>query len=52
MLYVWGCNEGLQLGLEGAGKNDVIELPTSTLQGVQAAACSNRPRLGLRFGLG
>ena len=51
-LYVWGCNEGLQLGLEGAGKNDVIELPTSTLQGVQAAACSNRPRLGLRFGLG
>ena len=49
---MWGCNEGLQLGLEGAGKSDVIQLPTSTLQGVQVAAYSSRPRLGLRFGLG
>lgn len=37
-LYVWGCNEGLQLGLAEAGQSHVIELPTPTLQGVQVAA--------------
>lgn len=39
---MWGCNEGLQLGLEEAGQTHVIELPVPTLQGVQVAAAACR----------